>query len=277
MIVGTLREAGKGFAEDQAAQMGAALAYYTLFSLAPLLMIAISVIGALYGEAETRENLVVQLRQQVDKETADAVGAMLESLASKHAKASMSIVGIVTLLFGATGMFSSLRSSLHRIWRLKPREENFVVALMRTYLLGLLMVFVTCAFLIVLLLVSAAMPMLYSTWAAILPGIHWIAPMLDFLASILLLTLLFVFTYRFLSDGRLRYTRLFGGAFTSAVLFTVGKMGIGYYLALVNLASAFGAAGSLVVFLAWVYYSAQIIFFGAEVVRAALPAIRETV
>ena len=95
--------------------------------------------------------------------------------------------------------------------------------------------------------------------------------MLDFLASILVLTLLFVFTYRFLSDGRLRYTRLFGGALTSAVLFTVGKMGIGTYLAFVNLGSAFGAAGSLVVFLAWVYYSAQIIFFGAEVVRAGLP------
>ena len=151
MIVGRLRAAGKGWAEDQAAQMGAALAYYTLFSLAPLLMIAVSVIGVLYGEAETRENLVAQLRQQVDAQTADAVGAMLESLAGTHAKAATSIVGIVTLLFGATGMFSSLRSSLHRIWRLKPREENFVVALLRTYLLGLVMVFVTCAFLIVLL------------------------------------------------------------------------------------------------------------------------------
>jgi membrane protein len=277
MIVGRLREAGKGFAEDQATQMGAALAYYTLFSLAPLLMIAISVIGVLYGEAQTRENLVAQLRQQVDEETADTVGAMLESLAGKHAKASLSIIGVLSLLFGATGMFSSLRSSLHRIWRLKPREEGFVVAVLRTYLLGLVMVFMTCAFLIILLLVSAGMPMFTSKWEAIMPSIHLSAPALDFLVSILLLTLLFVFTYRFMSDGRLRYTQLFGGAFTSAVLFTVGKMGIGTYLAFVNLASAFGAAGSLVVFLAWVYYSAQIIFFGAEVVRAGIPPIRETV
>ena len=272
MIVGRLRAAGKGWAEDQATQMGAALAYYTLFSLAPLLMIAISVIGVLYGEAETRANLVAQLRVQIDPVTADAVGAMLESLAGKHARASASIVGVLSLVFGATGMFSSLRSSLHRIWRLKPREENFVVGLMRTYLLGLVMVFVTCAFLILLLLVSAAMPMLDALWEEMVPGLGWAAPGLDFLASILLLTLLFLFTYRFMSDGRIRYSRLVSGAFTSAVLFTVGKMGIGYYLAFVNLASAFGAAGSLVVFLAWVYYSAQIVFFGAEVVRAGLPS-----
>jgi membrane protein len=271
MIVGRLRAAGKGWAEDQAAQMGAALAYYTLFSLAPLLMIAISVIGVLYGEAETRENLVAQLRQQVDPATADAVGAMLESLAERHTKAAASIIGVLSLLFGATGMFSSLRSSLHRIWRLKPREEGFVVALLRTYLLGLVMVFVTCAFLIVLLLASAAMPLLEAKWEAVVPRFLWSASALDFVVSILLLTLLFLFTYRFMSDGRIRYSRLVAGAFTSAVLFTVGKMGIGYYLAFVNLASAFGAAGSLVVFLAWVYYSAQIVFFGAEVVRAGLP------
>ncbi len=271
MIVGRLRAAGTGWAEDQAAQMGAALAYYTLFSLAPLLMIAISVIGTLYGEAETRDRLVAQIREEVDPETAETVKGMLESLAGKHAKASASIVGVLSLVFGATGMFSSLRTSLHRIWRLKPREEGFFVGLARTYLLSLVMVFVTCAFLIVLLLVSATMPILHPIWEAMLPGFGWSGPLLDFFVSVLLLTLLFLFTYRFMSDGRLRYTRLVSGAFTSAILFALGKMGIGYYLAFVNLASAFGAAGSLVVFLAWVYYSAQIVYFGAEVVRTGLP------
>ena len=272
-MIGRLRAAGTGWAEDQAAQMGAALAYYTLFSFAPLLMIAISVIGTLYGEAETRERLVVELRKVVDDDTAETAKGMLENLAGKHAKASLSIIGILSLLFGVTGMFTSLRTSLHRIWRLKPREEGFFVGLARTYLLSLIMVFVTCTFLIVLLLVSAAMPMLNPSWQAMLPGIRWSGPLLDFFVSVLLLTLLFLFTYRFMSDGRLRYSRLVAGAFTSAILFTFGKMGIGYYLAYVNLASAFGAAGSLVVFLAWIYYSAQIVFFGAEVVRTGLPTV----
>ena len=186
----------------------------------------------------------------------------------------MNVLGValaVTSRCNSTHSGRNMCTIARRAYCRANAPTSFVVAVLRTYLLGLVMVFVTCTFLILLLLASAAMPMLVAQWEAVMPRFLWRASALDFVASILLLTLLFLFTYRFMSDGRIRYSRLVAGAFTSAVLFTVGKMGIGYYLAFVNLASAFGAAGSLVVFLAWVYYSAQIVFFGAEVVRTGLP------
>ena len=271
MLVGRLKAAGAGWVEDEASQMGAALAYYTLFSLAPLLVIAVAVVGALLGEAETKEQVLAQVRNFVGADSAATVRAMLESFHGARARAGASLVGVVSLLFGATGMFTSLRSSLGRIWRLPPVKEGIIKGLAKTYLLAILMVFLSCAFLLVLLLVSAVVPLLYQRWAERAPNLVWTGPAGDLVVSTLVLTLLFTFTFRFLSDGRLRYTQVCGGAFVSAVLFTVGKMAIGLYLASVNLGSAYGAAGSVVVFLAWVYYSAQIVFFGAEVIRTKLP------
>jgi membrane protein len=272
MALGRLRAAAAGWAEDQAAQMGAALAYYTLFSLAPLLILSLAVLGAVFGEAETREQVLAQVSGFIDDDSAEAVRTMLENFRGQRALAEASVVGLASLLFGATGMFTSLRSSLHRIWRLRPAEAGVVWGFVQTYLLAFLMVLVSCVFLLCLLLVSAVMPLVYERWAGLFPGLPWAGPALDFVVSCVVLTLLFAFTFRFLSDGRLRYGQLWGGAFVSAALFTAGKMAIGLYLAYAGLASAYGAAGSVVVFLAWVYYSAQIVFFGAEVIRAGLPA-----
>jgi membrane protein len=272
MVLGKLRRAAAGWAEDQASQMGAALAYYTLFSLAPLLILAIAVIGLIFGEAQTQEKVLAQVGGFVDVDSAEAVRAMLENFRGTRSLAGASAVGLASLVFGATGMFTSLRSSLWRIWRLRPVEEGVIWGFVRTYLLALVMVLVSCLFLLFLLLVSTVMPILVERWADLFPGVPWAGPALDFVVSAVVLTLLFAFTYRFLSDGRLCYAQLWGGAFVAAALFTAGKMVIGLYLAYAGLASAYGAAGSVVVFLAWVYYSAQIVFFGAEVIRAGLPA-----
>lgn len=272
MITRRLLAAARGWSEDQAAQLGAALAYYTLFSLTPLLVLAMALLGAVLGAEQTRAHVLEQVRGFIDQDSAEAVKAMLDNFRTTPAQAATSIVGLLSLCFGATGMFTSLRASLHRIWRLPPAGDGLVAGFLKTYLVAVLMIFVSCTFLIVLLGISTFMPVLYQWGAEQVPDFPWTALALDFAVSTTLLTLLFAFTFRFLSDGRIAYRHLWGGALVSAVLFTAGKIGIGLYLAYANLASAYGAAGSLVVFLAWVYYSAQIVFFGAEVIRFSLPA-----
>lgn len=269
MLFGRLHAAGQGWAEDQAAQMGAALSYYTLFSLAPLLIVAMLVLGTVLGEAETKKYLLEQAGSFLNEEGTRAVETLLESFLSTQGKAATSLIGAGSLLLGATGMFTSLRSSLRRIWRLQADQQGLVISVVKTYLLAILMVFVTCTFLLVLLLVSTMMPHVSQLGIFYLPSFPGSGPLVDFLVSTLLLTLLSTFTFRFLSDGRLPYRQLWFGALITAILFSVGKIGIGLYLSFTNLASLYGAAGSLAVFLAWVYYSAQILFFGAEVVRVS--------
>jgi membrane protein len=272
MLIGRLRRAGLGFAEDQATQMGAALAYYTLFSLAPLLVLGIAVLAMVLGEEGSREQVVSNVEQYTNRDIAEAVRLMLENFRPTKLQVGVwtSVVGALSLVFGASGMFTSLRSSLHRIWRLPPGSEGVVAGFVKTYLLGVVMVFVSCGFILALLLVNMGIHILAPLWAEWIPAEPWVPPVAGVALSVLVLTLLFLFTYRFLSDGKLPYRQLWFGAFVAALLFSVGKLAIGAYLGYVGLASAFGAAGSVVVFLAWVYYSAQIIFFGAEVIRAGM-------
>jgi membrane protein len=270
MIIGRLRQAAAGWSEDGASQMGAALAYYTLFSLAPLLVLAIALIGVVWGEERAKKELIEEVEKLIDKESGDAVRTLLENFKGSSVTGA-SAVGLATLIFGATGLFTSLRDSLHRIWRIDSKDDGLLWSLFKTYGLALLMVVMSCVFLLLLLLASAFMPVLTAKLKERFPTLPYVSPGADFAVSVLFLTLLFAFTFRILSDRRLSYWQVSFGAFVSAVLFTLGKIALGYYFATVNLASAYGAAGSVVVFLAWVYYSAQIVFYGAEVVRFGLP------
>ncbi len=271
MILTRLREAAAGWSEDEAAQKGAALAYYALFSFTPLLVLAVAILGAVYSEADARSQVIAQIKGFAGDEAAEGVRVMLDNAQMTPSFTGMSLVGAASLLFGASGLFTSLRSSLHKIWRIKAEEDGLVWGIVKTYLLASLMVAVACIFVLVTLLVSALIPAITPLLKQALPALPYTGPAVDLCVSVLLLTLLFAFTFRILSDRTLSYWQVLFGAFVSAVLFAVGKMAIGFYLSYVNLASAYGAAGSVVVFLAWVYYSAQILFFGAEVVRAGLP------
>jgi membrane protein len=272
MLIRRLRAAATGWSEDQAGEMGAALAYYALFSLTPLLVLAIAVIGFVGGEADAREHILAQMAGFIDTQTAEGARSMLESFTGTRGRAETSLVGLASLLFGAAGMFTSLRTSLCRIWRLPPVPEGLIKSWIRTYLLAFIMIFVSCTFLICTLLVSALVPLVSEHWVAAFPSLLWSGPAIDFGVSAFLVMLLIAFTFRFMSDGRLRYRQVWSGAFVSAVLFSAGKIALGRYFAYANLASVYGAAGSVVLFLAWVYYSAQILFFGAEVIRSGLPA-----
>jgi membrane protein len=271
-MLSRFRAAAAAFSENNGFQMGAALAYYALFSLTPMLLLAIAFLGMVYGEKTARDEVIEQLRGFVDKRAADAADAVLEGTEHTPSLASMSVVGVASLLFGASGLFISLRSSLHRIWRIEAhKEEGFVWGLVKNYLLATVMVAVACAFVLLLMLSSALAHRLVS-----LPSLSYSGPVVDLVISTLLLTVLFTVTYHVLSDYQLGVGQVWFGAMVSAILFTLGKMAIGLYLGYVDLASAYGAFGSVVVFLAWVYYSAQILFFGAEVVRTGLPEGKAT-
>jgi membrane protein len=260
-----------GWGEDRASEMGAALAYYVLFSMAPLLVLTIAVVSAVYGPDQARERVVAEVEHRIDRQTADAVRTVLDNVKSGTNLTGVSAIGLATLLFGASGMFTSLRSSLQRIWRFPSTQDSFVWGLVKTYVIALLMVLVACVFVLVLVAVSTAMPLVTRQLYDTMPGLASAGPWIDLGVSTLLLTLMFTFTFRILSDRRLSYPQVLSGAFVSAALFAVGKIALGYYFATVAVGSAYGAAGSLVVFLAWVYYSSQIVFYGAEVIRFGLP------
>jgi membrane protein len=269
-VLRTLKTAGVYWAEDQASLLGAALAYYTLFSLAPLLFIAIAVAGLVYGEAATRGQVVEQVRGLIGPESAAAVQMLLENVRHASPDPWTAAVGLASLWYGALGVFTNLHGSLGRIWRLKPRSQYFLLGILKNYLLAFLMVLVSCIFVLALLTASTVGTAVWEWWRLRLPWVAWAWPLTDLATSGTLFVLLFAFTYRFLSDGQVPYRHVWGGAAVSAVLFTLGKMGIGLYLSRSLLSSAYGAAGSVVVFLVWVYYSAQIFFFGAEVIRVRL-------
>lgn len=263
-----VKNACKHFVEDQATQMGAALAYYTLFSLAPLLIIAIAVAGQVYGEKTARDQLVDRIRESFGEESASTVKVMLENFRQLPAEPWAAVAGFVTLWYGAMGVFTQLRSSLNRIWRMPPAQHSFVVWILKDYLLAFVMVLVSSIFVLALLTASTILHAAWDWWSKQVNMGSWAWPTVDFLASAFLITLLFAFTYRFMSDGRVTYKQVLSGAIVSAMLFALGKLGISFYLSHAFLASAYGAAGSLVVFLVWVYYSAQMFFFGAEIIRA---------
>lgn len=266
----TFKSACAFWVEDGASQMGAALAYYALFSLAPLLFIAIAVAGVVYGEAAARGHVVERIRDLIGSEGASTVQTMLENFRYPAAQPWAAAVGVATMWYGAMGVFTQLRSSLTRIWRLKPKSESVVGGFVKDYLLAFLMVLVTSIFILLLLTASTVMAVVWEWWRVQVPAATWAWPLADFLTCASLFLLLFAFTYRFMSDGRIPYRYVWGGAAVSAVLFSLGKMAISFYLSHSLLASAYGAAGSLVVFLVWVYYSGQIFFFGAEIIRARL-------
>jgi membrane protein len=275
MLFRTIRKAGVYWIEDDAAQMGAALAYYMLFSFAPLLIMAIAVAGLVYGEESAKGRVVELIGDFIDKDSAKAVQTMLENFSHPPATFIPAVIGIASLVYGSLGVFRQLRWSLHRMWRLtRPPSLGIVREMIKSYLLAFLMVLMTIIF-ILLLLTSTTFLTVVLHWSGQPDEESWPWILGEFLLSTLLVTILFAFTFRFMSDGRVLYRPIWAGAFVGALLFTAGKSLIGYYLGRVHLASAYGVAGSLVVFLTWVYYSSQIFFFGAEIVRVRLEKTRE--
>ncbi len=251
--------------DDYAPSMGAALAYYTMFSIAPLLLIVISTAGLVFGEEAVRGEIFGQLQGLMGDQGAQAVQSLLESVSEPKKGIAGTIIGSVLLLIGATTVFAELQDAFDRIWRAPDKDKTGGVwQLIRSRLLSFGIILGIGFLMIVSLVFSAAIAALGKWWGPLFSNLEVIATVLNFVFSFALMTAVFAMLYKFMPRVKIHWKDVWAGATVTALLFTVGKILIGIYIGKSAISSGFGAAGSLVVVLVWVYYSAQIFLLGAE-------------
>ena len=261
------RRAVVAWIDDYAPSMGAALAFYTLFSLAPLLLIALSVAGMALGAEAARGELFGQLRELLGPAGASAVESLLASAREPAGGIVGTIVGVVTLVIGATAVFGELRDALDRIWRAPAdarRRPPGVLGLLQGRLLSFGMVVALGFLLVVSLVASATVAAVTRHWSPEVAGWEPVAWVLDAALALLIVTTLFALVFKALPSVRVAWRDVWTGAAVTALLFTAGKVAIGLYIGRSGVASGFGAAGSLIAVLVWVYWSAQVFLLGAE-------------
>jgi membrane protein len=252
------------WSDDYAPSMGAALAYYSLFSMAPLIVIAIAVAGLVFGEEAARGEILVQLQGLMGEDGAHAVQGLLASVKEPGEGILATLIGLAALVLGALGVFRELHSALNRIWRVTDREEGGLWRVARKHVLSFGMVMGLGFLLVVSLLISAALAALGRWWNDALGGWEDVAYVLNALVSLTALTTVYAAIYKVVPRVRLGWRDVWIGAGVTAILFSIGKAIIAFYLGVVGVGSGFGAAGSLAVLLVWLYYSAQIFLLGAE-------------
>ena len=262
-----LREAFQAWSDDRASSMGAALAYYTVFSIAPMLVIAIAVAGLAFGAEAARGEIVEQLQGLMGEQGAKAVEALVQSAARPHEGILATLVAVCVLLVGATSVFVELQSALDRIWHAPEKTREGLLAMLRSRLLSFGMILGLGFLLTVSLVLSAVVAALGKVWGPYLGGWLMMAEALNFVIGLGLVTVLFAMIYKLMPNVPVRWRDVWTGAAVTALLFTIGKVLIGLYIGRSGVTSSFGAAGSLVVLLLWVYYSAQIFLLGAEFTR----------
>jgi len=262
-----LKRAFAGWWDDNVPRLGASLAYYTLFALSPVLLVATSIAGLVFGPDAVRGEIVGQIQGLVGRQGAEAVQAMLENASRPSASIPATIVGLVTFFLGATGAFLELQTALNAIWRVKPRPGANVRDFVVQRLISFGLVVGVGFLLLVSLLVSAALAALSRYLGHIFPALTAVWEAANVLVSLFVITLLFAMVYKILPDVRLRWRDVWIGALVTAGFFSIGKQLIGLYLGTSSVASSYGAAGSVVVLLVWVYYSAQVVLLGAEFTR----------
>jgi membrane protein len=254
--------------DDDVPRLGASLAYYTLFALAPILLVAIAVAGLAFGAESVRGAVVGQLEQLVGPDGAKAIQALLQGASQRQAGIVATIVGSVTFVLAATGAFLELQAALNTIWRVKPNPSVNIRAFFLDRLRSFGLVVAIGFLLLVSLAVSAGLAAFgawLDRWA---PGAPLVLNALNVLLSLAVTTALFAMLLRFVPDVELRWRDVGTGALVTAILFTCGQQAIGLYLGHSGTASSYGAAGSVIVLLLWVYYSSQIVLLGAEFTRA---------
>lgn len=255
--------AGKDFMEDKAPRLAAALSYYTAFSLPPLLVAVIGVAGIVYGVDKVRESILSQVANLVGTASAATMGEAVANAQQTTGSGVALVLGLATLLIGATGAFGQLQEALNTIWEVEPKKGGGIWRLVRSRLLSFGTILGTGFLLLVSLTVSAAIGALVNAAS----NIEWMAPYiatLDVVASLIVITCLFALIFKLLPDTKIEWRDVWVGAGLTAILFVVGKFAIGFYLGVSDVGSAYGAAGSIIVILVWIYYSALILFFGAE-------------
>jgi membrane protein len=258
----------QGWSKDDVPRLGASLAYYTLFAISPILVIAIGIAGSVFGPDAVRGQLVGEIDGLIGRQGAEAVQAILQSAHQNRTGTFAVVIGTITLLVAASGAFLELQHALNTIFRVKtdPKKsgiKRLILSRLRSF--GLV---VSIGFLLMVsLLVSAGLSALSTRIEHSAVGSPLLLQALNMIVSLAVMTLLFGLIYRLLPDVRLAWRDVWTGAFATSILFSIGKLLIGLYLGQSSVASSYGAAGSVVVLLVWVYYSAQVILLGAEFTR----------
>lgn len=263
-VGGLLRETFAEWNEDKAARLGAALAYYTVFSLAPLLIIATAIAGLAFGQQAAQGRIVGQIQGLVGREGAQLIETMIESARQPAQGFLAAAVGVATLLLGALGVFGQLQDALNTIWGVAPKPGRRLKRVIQERFVSFALVLGVGFLLLVSLVVSAGLAAVGEYSRGLLPDLAVILGIANTLVSLAVISLLFALLLKFLPATRIGWRDVWLGAALSSLLFTIGKYLIGLYLGRSGIGSAYGATGSLVVLLVWIYYSAQILLFGAE-------------
>ncbi|MBX3444056.1 MAG: YihY/virulence factor BrkB family protein [Planctomyces sp.] len=264
-----LRQTFAEWSEDKAPRLGAALAFYTALSIAPLLVLSLRIAAEVFDEQAARGEIERQMTSMIGPEGGAAIQGMIESANRPDSGGGTiaTVLGIATLLFGASGVFAQLQDALNTIWEVQPKPGRGVWGVIRDRFLSFAMVLGIAFLLLVSLILSAALSFIGSYLQFLPDSLQIVSQALNLLASTAIITLLFAMMFKLLPDVEMAWRDVWLGAAVTAVLFTLGKFGIGLYLGRSSMASAYGVAGSFVVLLVWVYYSAQILFFGAELTQ----------
>jgi membrane protein len=257
----------EGFIEDDALSRGASIAYYTLFSLAPVLLIAIAIAGLAFGADAARGAIVAQLSGLMGGKSAEALQAMIESASNPQTGMTASLIGILAALITITGAFGEVQSALNAIWK-TPSRRSTLSRLVRARLASLGLVATSGFLLTVSLVVSAALVAVSDYLKTVFPEAEVALQLADVAISAALLTGLFAAIYKILPDTPIAWRDVIVGALVTAGLFEAGKYAIALYIGKSNVASSYGAAGALIILLLWIFYSAQIFLLGAEFTRA---------
>ncbi|HVR58160.1 MAG TPA: YihY/virulence factor BrkB family protein [Pseudolabrys sp.] len=258
-----LKDTVLSFIDDEVLSRGAAIAFYTVTSIAPVLLIVIAIAGLVFGRDAAQNAISNQFSGLMGRQTADVLQSAVASAADKSSSIIATIIGITTLIATASGVFGEMQAALNSIWKAKPQATT-VSRLIRARILSLGLVAALGFLLIVSLVISAGLTVFGNYLDTVLPMGKLILPGLNFVVSVVLLGVLFGAIYKVLPDRSLQWNDVIVGAVITSVLFNIGKSLIAWYIGSSAIASSYGAAGGLIVLLLWVYYSVQIFLFGAE-------------
>lgn len=268
-FVGLIKATLQDWSDDKVPRAAAALAYYAMFSLAPLLLIAIGIAGIVFGREQAHAQILAQATSLVGEKGAQAIEMMMGARGLEERTGAIStVVGAVALLIGAAGVLAQLKDTLNTVWDVKARKQGGLVSFVRTYFMNIALVFATGFLLLVSLIVTAAVGAATETahdWLAG-PDVLWFG--LDAAFGLAMTTFVFALIFKYVPDAAVRWRDVWLGAFVTSVLFTAGRIALGAYLGREGGDSAYGAAGSILALLAWVYYASQLVLFGAEFTHA---------
>jgi membrane protein len=263
-----LRDTVEGFIEDDGLSRGASIAYYTLFSIAPVLLVVVAIAGLVFGRDAAEGAIVTQLSTLMGRQTAEALQAMVESAAKPREGLLATITGVVVLIVATTGVFGEVQAGLNNIWKAAPSKSSTLSRLLRARLTSIGLV-VTAGFLLTVSLATSAALASVSTYLKyVFPAAGTPLKVVDVVLSGLLIAGLFAAMFKVLPDTPIAWRDVGLGAVVTTILFESGKYAIAFYVGTSNVASSYGAAGALIVLLVWIYYSAQIFLLGAEFTRA---------